>query len=107
MIQQTSRKAYGEILPHLGEKQSAVYQTFKFYGASTNLEIATILFRPINTIVPRTNELVKMGLLEAKSKEKCSISGRLAIKWAVCRTPKDQEMQDMEQYEMFTRKEIK
>ncbi len=40
---------------------------------------------PINSVTPRTNELVKMGLLIEDCKRECSISGRKAISWKVRR----------------------
>ena len=38
---------------------------------------------PINQITPRTNELVKMGLVVEDKKRSCDVSGRKAIAWMV------------------------
>jgi len=67
----------------LGERQKTVYRVFKRFGAMTNLQVSRKLLLPINSITPRTNELVKMGLIEEKRRDLCPISKRKAIFWGV------------------------
>jgi len=67
----------------LGERQQQVFKGFTKLQRATNLEVSRELKLPINQVTPRTNELVKMGLLEEKDKRKCKISGRKAIEWGL------------------------
>ena len=99
MIQETSRKAYERIIPKLGDRQKTVYLAFKIWGDMSNSEIANKLGCPINCITPRTNELVKMKLLEIKDKRKCNITNRLVLVWGIAR-PVD-EINHHSQMEMF------
>ncbi len=84
MVQNTSVQAYWNIEEDLGERQALVYNTIKNSPRSlTNTEIAKILNIPINTVTPRTNELVMQKLVEEKEKRKCDVTGRLAITWGI------------------------
>lgn len=85
MIQQTSINAYKEIKKtNLNQRQQEVYQVLKesFFGL-TNKLIAWHLDKPINEITPRTNELVKMGLVKASYKAIDRLSKKEAIFWEV------------------------
>ena len=82
MIQDTSRHAYKyDALPTLGERQLLVYNELLKADNLTNLEMAKRLGIEINTVTPRTNELVKLGLVTEDCKRVCRISGRTAIAW--------------------------
>lgn len=87
MIQETSKTAYIEIKPELGQRQEEVLNLIKDYTLKgknlTNTEIGKILERPINAITPRTNELVKLGLVKESEKRRCNVTGRTAIAWSV------------------------
>lgn len=78
---ETSFPAYEEVLSeNLGKKQQAVMDVIVDSRIGlTNKEIAEKLGWPINTVTPRTNELVKMGWVEADGKRQ--INGRMAIVW--------------------------
>ena len=82
-MQQTSIESYQYVKKDLGERQQAIYDGFTGNGSCTNLEISKLMSIPINSVTPRTNELVKMGLLIEDCKRECSISGRKAISWKV------------------------
>ena len=82
MIQDTSVSAYREIT-NLSSRQRQVYDTILVLGCPTNLEISTFTRIPINQITPRTNELVKLGLVCECEKRQCSISKRMAISWRI------------------------
>lgn len=79
--QETSGMAYDSVKPDLGKKQKDVLRALE-YGPKTNQEISEWLNLPINTITPRTNELVKKGLVVEDSK-KIGNTGRWAIRWAI------------------------
>lgn len=81
MIQETSEIAYYKL--NLSQSQKRVYDVITVLGCPTNLEISTFTRIPINQVTPRTNELVKMGLVVECEKRTCSISGRLAISWRI------------------------
>lgn len=85
MMQQTSLLSYHQLIEEGGlmPRQKKVYEGFKRHGDHTNLEISIKVFLPINQVTPRTNELVKAGLLEKKRTRPCEISGRIAIVWGI------------------------
>lgn len=83
MMRSTSLDAYQEIKPELGARQQVVLDGIKKLGCPTNLELSKYLYIPINQITPRTNELVKKGLVIECEKRQCSVSGRIAISWRV------------------------
>lgn len=61
MVEQTSLLAYKGVEPHLGAMQQAVYDVIEKFGPITQMEIASRLKRPINTVTPRVNELAFKG----------------------------------------------
>jgi len=82
-IRQTSLEAFDGIQVEIGPRQKLVYDTIKKLGCPTNLEISVYSKIPINQVTPRTNELVKMGLVVECERRPCGISGRTAISWRV------------------------
>jgi len=85
-IQNTSRLAYSEISQDLGSRQAEVLEVIRSAKSITNTEISQKLGYSINRITPRTNELVKAGLVCEDEKRPCKITGRLAIAWKVAKT---------------------
>ena len=79
MIQQTSRQAYYS-LKDLGARQYIVLKTIQLSNSICNLDIAKLLVIPINQVTPRTNELVKEGLVEESHKD-IGPTGRRVIFW--------------------------
>ena len=66
-VKATSLLAYAEILENLGERQLEVLKAIDKIEPCSDLDLVDYLKKPINTITPRRNELVKMGLVvEAK-----------------------------------------
>lgn len=87
MIRDTSREAYEAVLPDLSEKQATVLGLLNTAReALTNSEIGQALAWPINTVTPRTNELVKLGKVADAGKRTCRITGRTAHTWGVAKT---------------------
>lgn len=80
--QETSALAYDSIQDKLTEKQKVVRWAFRSQGNKTNAEMSEFLGWPINTITPRTGELVKLGHVEAKC-IKIGPTGRRAIVWGI------------------------
>src|SRR3989344_2535742 len=81
MKQQTSINAYYTI-NDIGARQKAVYEVIKCKVLACNIDIAEELNLPINSITPRTNELVRMGLVE-EGKKSIGPTGRVVIFWKI------------------------
>ncbi len=83
-MQGTSLNAYAELEKKgLALTQEAVLDTIELYGTICNNEIAKILCWEINRVTGRVNELVKLGILEAKEKRPSRVTGRLSIAWGL------------------------
>ena len=80
-MQETSIEAYNSIQVSLGKRQKNVHDMIKKNGSVTNRELSTLLQIPINQITPRTNELVKMGLVIQDGKVKDLLTNRSAMLW--------------------------
>ncbi len=83
MVRDTSIISYRDIKSQLGARQKVVLDVIRYLGAPTNAEISDYLGLSINTITPRTNELVKKGLVCDTGKKKCPITRRIAYAWRV------------------------
>lgn len=81
MIRDTSRDGLQFALATISARQLKVLADLVERGPATNTEIAHRLDLPINTITPRTNELVARGMVREKERRPCSITGRKAIVW--------------------------
>ena len=82
-MQETSIEAYNSIQVSLGKRQKNVHDMIKKNGSVTNRELSTLLQMPINQITPRTNELVKMGLVIQDGKVKDLLTNRSAMLWKI------------------------
>jgi len=80
-VQHTSIDAYYSL--NLSKRQSMIYYWINHLGNATNLEISHRSKIPINQVTPRTNELVKIGLVEPFEYRKCGVSGRRVIAWRI------------------------
>lgn len=82
MIRQTSREAYWS-LNDLGRRQLMVLSTIRSRGSACNLDIAEELGMPINSITPRTKELVDAGLVMERERRVITKTGRKVIFWSL------------------------
>lgn len=80
-IQETSREAYEQIKPELGNRQMEIYEYLKHFGPANNTMIAASLKRPINSITPRTFELRNLCLVGVSHIDRCPKTGRRVIWW--------------------------
>lgn len=80
MITRTSIDAYYN-LKDLGHRQEQVYHAIKELKSACNFDIANHLRMPINSITPRTNELVKKGYVEKAYVGKNKFTGTNSIYW--------------------------
>ena len=88
MVRDTSIIAYKD-----HEADGARTQRLKVFEAisanpgSTDKELSIITGININAVTGRRNELMKENLIESAGKRACSVTGRLAYTWVVCREP--------------------
>ena len=83
-VRDTSRLAYDEIAPKIGKKQALILQTIaKAKRPVNNQEIAIHLALPINTITPRTNELLSLDKVELAYKAVYPATKRKVCYWKV------------------------
>ena len=81
-VQETSLDAFTELKKgKLSARRQEVLNGFEQLKTATNLEVSDLIKIPINSVTPRTNELVKLGVLVKMGLRKCSISGNTAIVW--------------------------
>lgn len=83
--QMTSLIAFADILESLGERQRQVYKIIRENQPINNTRISEIANLPINSIVPRTNELRKEGVVRLSHKAICPITGKLTMFWRCSR----------------------
>lgn len=86
MTQETSLTAYyTKVLPHLGEKQAIVYNRLRDATRNgfdmTDKELCKSLHWEINCVVPRRNELCKMGVVVVSRRRLCSVTENMALAW--------------------------
>lgn len=87
MIQQTSRQAFIEILPKIGDRQDQVLEHLDWVGEATDRMIAASLKLPINCVTGRRNECVHLKLLKRSKTDYCEATRmqegkrRRAIYW--------------------------
>lgn len=81
MVRETSVRAYREIKSTLGERQEKVLGVILTEGPICNYDIAKSLGVAINTVTPRTSELVLAKCVEQAYKAKCLETNRTVIYW--------------------------
>ncbi len=80
----TAKQAHKSIQPELGLRQREVYLAIQMSKRPVNnAELATYLKLPINTIVPRTNELVKLNKVKKAFTAVYPTTNRRTIYWTV------------------------
>ncbi len=96
-MQPTSFEAYEEVKKKLGYKQMRVLEAIQIHAyAITNSELAEYLKWSINTVTPRTNELVNIKkIVKEDCKRICRITGRTAIAWRI-KSPDEIKERQME-----------
>lgn len=82
MMRQTSIDAF-IALDDLSGRQRQVYYLLAAHGPLSNLQIAEWLHMPINSITPRTNELVAKCKVEEVYRADSPITGRRVIFWDI------------------------
>lgn len=71
MIRDTSMEAFERILPKINDRQEQILLHLSRFGEQTNKMISHSIKLPINSVTPRTNELLKMGLIEVSKTDFC------------------------------------
>jgi predicted HTH transcriptional regulator len=81
-VQDTSRKAYCEIIPRLGPLETKVLKAVGKNPQSCDREIKSITGLEINSVTARRNKLVELGYLRANG-TKLSSTGRTVLSWTI------------------------
>ena len=94
MIQETSLEAYHMVMEsgYLGRKQEEVYKALYEHPYSTDKELSYYTGIPINVVVPRRNELMKMDVLEECGKRECKVTKYNAHVWKISDSPDVEKM---------------
>ena len=79
----SSIESYNDLVPKLGARQAEVLRIVEASGNATNSEIAQVLNRAINTIVPRCHELREKGLVSKAGRRKCRVTLRNVNAWKI------------------------
>ena len=91
-VRDTSKAAYQEVNPRIGARQALILNTIrKAKRPVNNQEIASHLALPINTITPRTNELLGIEKVELAFKAIYSATGRKVCYWKIREVHNDSE----------------
>jgi hypothetical protein len=81
-VKDTSLETFYDIKSSLGDRQKVVLETIQHAKRPVNnQEIANFLHRQINTITPRTNELVELGKVELAFKAVYPTTNRRVCYW--------------------------
>ena len=81
-VRDTSLSAYNDVSDTLGDRQKLVLETInRAKRPVNNQEIADFLHKPINTITPRTNELVGLDKVELAFKGVYPSTKRTVCYW--------------------------
>ena len=80
-MRDTSILAYYSVLESLGERQMEVLKAIDKIAPCSDLDISEYLGKPINTITPRRNELVYMGMVKESYTDISKQTGRRVIFW--------------------------
>jgi len=95
-MRDTSLDAYNDLKPKLNEQQMRVYEVLK-HGPRSNEQIARELQLPINRITPRTNELVKRGLVMDAGLVFSETTGKKVHAWKLKYAPPPPKPSDPQQ----------
>ena len=83
MIQDTSLEAYFLLESDLGRMQSFIFNIIREYPDVSNLDIARITGKPINSVTPRVKELRDKGLVFFNGYKIDRITKRRVMCWSV------------------------
>ncbi len=81
MKRKTSSDSFQKIKPTLQARQAQVFKILKNRILS-NRQISELLKLPINRITPRTNELVKRGVVYCCGKTFDKVTGKTVMVWS-------------------------
>ena len=81
MKRKTSSDAFQKIKPTLQARQDQVFKILKKINLS-NRQISELLELPINRITPRTNELVKRGMVYCCGRTYDKVTGKTVMVWS-------------------------
>jgi hypothetical protein len=90
----TRAAALAELRPTLGKRQADVLSLVRLRPGKTAWELTEIgRYREPNAVRPRLVELAKAGHIVATGNRVCSVSGKMAMTWAI---PERREQGELE-----------
>lgn len=81
-VRNTSVKSYHSIFD-LSRRQADVFDVLQALGTACNMDLSNRLGLPINSVTPRTNELVAGGLVIESHRAVNPATGKQVIYWMV------------------------
>lgn len=85
-VSQTSLEAYHSLdAGELAATQAEIYYAISRNPYMSNRDLAKMLGREINTVTPRTNELLQMGYIERGDRKLDEVTGRYAYTYRIVR----------------------
>jgi len=70
----TSLDAWSKIKNELHGRQKQVYNTIVKYPSHTNNELSKIMRIPLQSVTPRTGELINLKLIKRVERRECSVT---------------------------------
>lgn len=77
----TAVQSYYQIIDLLPDKRRQVFEAIKILKVACNVDISRHLGIPINRVTPRTNELVKLEVVEESHRAIYPETGKRVIYW--------------------------
>lgn len=83
MVMDTSLDAWQNIKKELSSRQAQVLNTIMKHPDHTNNELSKIMRIPLQSVTPRTGELLKLGKIKRVERRACSVTGGNSWTWRV------------------------
>jgi len=83
MMIDTSLEAWTKVKDELSSRQKQVYNTIQKYPDHTNNELSKIMRIPLQSVTPRTGELLKLNKIKRVNRRACAVTGGNSWTWDV------------------------
>lgn len=83
MVMDTSLDAWSKIKRELNPRQTQVLNTITKYPDHTNNELSKIMKIPLQSVTPRTGELLNLGKIKRVERRACGVTGGNSWTWRV------------------------
>jgi len=79
----TSLDAWSKVMDELPTRQKQVLRAITKHPDHTNNELSKILGIPLQSVTPRTGELLALNLIKRVEKRACAVTGGSSWTWSV------------------------